>query len=113
MSEPNIILEVGPITVEEILLPSYLLRCREDEESLTSRYVWVATVAQTGRGRCEVKGYLARDRCSMNLSQRHGVTQVIERLGFSYGEYERRGKDGKSRIAHEITRSGRIAQKLG
>lgn len=101
----------GLITVEKILRPCWLLRRRINDKSLTSPYVWIATVTEPLPGRCEVKGYLARKGFSMIPSEYKTVQNFIEGLGFEYGEYQRMDSAGNARIAHEITRDSRIAQK--
>lgn len=111
MSAPKIIRLSGLVTVEEIPRRSWLLRGRINDESLTSAYGWVGLITEPIPGRCEVKGHLARNGYSMKPSEYRAVQRYIEQLGFAYGEYQRMDSDGKLRIAHEITRDSRIAQK--
>lgn len=113
MSLPdNFIIVDGLLTVEAILQPSWLIRRRIDDRSLTSPYVWVATVAQAGPDKYGIKGYLAKDGFSMVGSERRAMKRIVTELGFSSGGYGRAGEDGRERVSHEFEQGGKIAQKL-
>jgi hypothetical protein len=109
----NFVIVDGLLTVEAILLPSYLVRRRIDDRSMKSPYVWVATIAQTMPEEYEVKGYLARDRHPMDLSDRRAFKRIVSQLGFTSGKYERVDERGESRAAHRFGLNGEIAQNIG
>jgi hypothetical protein len=110
----NFVIVDGLLTVEAILKPSWLVRRRLDDKSLTGPYGWVATIAQQDDpSMYEIKGYVARDQYPMDLSDRRALKRIVTRLEFSSGCYERYGEDGRRRAAHEFEFGGNIAQKTG
>lgn len=110
----NFVIVDGLLTVEAILKPSWLVRRRIDDKSMTSRYNWVATIAQQDDpSMYEIKGYVARDQCPMDLSDRRAMKRIVTELNFSSGGYERYGEDGRRRVSHEFEFGGKIAQKIG
>lgn len=92
MSHLEFIITDGQITVERLPHPSFLIRRRNSLKSLTVPYVWVATMAQTAPGECEVKGYLAKEE--MTAGERRALKRIGEELGFHVGRYERVDEDG-------------------
>ncbi|SHL09740.1 hypothetical protein SAMN05216428_10163 [Nitrosospira sp. Nsp11] len=113
MSLPdNFVIVDGLLTVEAILQPSWLIRRRVDENSMTSPFVWVATIAQAEIG-YEIKGYLAKDEYPMVLSERRAMKRIVSQLGFSSGGYGRADKNGAERVSHAFEQGGKIAQKSG
>lgn len=107
----NFIMTDGLLTVEAILKPSWLVRRRTDDKSLTSPYVWVATITQQDDpSMYEVKGHVARDQYPMDLSDRRALKRIVTQLGFSSGSYERVDADGKKRAYREFGFDGKIAQ---
>ena len=99
----------GLLTVEAIIQPSYLVRRRIDDKSLTSPYVWVATIAQIMPEEYEVKGYLARNGFRMTGSERRAMKRIVTELGFTSGGYERVDGQGKTRASHSFGFGGKIA----
>ena len=103
MSLPdNFVIVDGLLTVEKILRPSYIVRRRIDTNSLTSPYVWVATIADMDDRRCEIKGYLARENCNMNLSERRAIKRIVAKLNFLDCGYARADPLGGERMEHKF-----------
>lgn len=96
MTSQIVVVEGSLVTVEEILLRSWLIRGRMDDKSLTSRYGWVTNLVETADRTCEFKGYLSRDR-AMTPEEFAIVHRLGQRLGFEKGSYERRASDGNLR----------------
>lgn len=105
MSLPdNFVIVDGLMTVEAILQPSWIIRKRIDDSSLTSPYVWVATMAQTGPGECEVKGYLAKDSSPMTLGDYKALRRIGKELKFATGKYDRVENSGEIRKTMDMWR---------
>lgn len=107
MSLPdNFVIVDGLLTVEAILRPSYLVRRRIDDSSLTSPYVWIATIASVSDNEYEIKGHLAKDAYPMAGSERRALKRIVTELKFTSGSYERCDVNGKKRAAHRFTQDG-------
>ena len=107
----NFVIVDGMLTVEAILNPSWLVRRRLDNKSLTGHYVWVATIAQQDIPTAyDIKGYVARDKHPMVLSERRALKRIVKELGFTSGKYERMDEDGQGRASHSFDEN---AEKTG
>ena len=107
----NFVIVDGLLTVEAILKPSWLVRRRIDDKSITGPYVWVATIAQQEKPAAyDIKGYVARDKYPMALSERRALKRIVRELGFTSGTYERVDENGQGRASHSFDRN---AQKTG
>lgn len=110
----NFVIVDGLLTVEAILQPSWLVRRRIDDRSITGPYVWVATIAQQEEPAAyDIKGYVARDSHPMVMSDRRALKRIVSQLGFTSGKYERVDGRGEERVAHRFGKNGEIAQKTG
>jgi hypothetical protein len=99
----------GLLTVEEILRPSWIVRRRIDDKSLTSPFVWVATIAHgKADGQCVIKGHVARNGHSMDASDILGMRRICEQLEFTSGGYDRVHESGKLKVSRKREKSHNI-----
>lgn len=107
----NFVIVDGMLTVEAILNPSWLVRRRIDNKSITSPYVWVLTIAQQDIPTAyDIKGYVAKDNYPMATSERRALKRIVRELGFTSGKYERVDEDGQGRASHSFDEN---AEKTG
>ena len=108
MSLPgNFVIVDGLITVEAILKPSWLVRRRIDDKSLTSPYVWVLTIAQQNIPTAyDIKGFLARDKHPLVLSDRRAMKRIVQELGLTSGSFERVDDNGEGKGQHGFDKDG-------
>lgn len=95
----------GDITAEAITSPSWLLRSRTSDISLTAPFDGVCTLVQVSDTECEVRGYISHD--GITGEDRRALQSIAKQLGFRRVRYERLDACGNLRISHstEVTES--------
>lgn len=112
MSLPdNFVIVDGLLTVEEVMQPSWIVRRRLSDTSLTAQYGWVCNIVQTAKRECAIKAFLAKNDYRVSLQDRRSMQRIGEELGFRVGRYERVDTSGNLRTAIEMW--GKSAQKTG
>lgn len=105
MSLPdNFIIVDGLLTVERIIRPSWIVRRRLTDTSLTAQYAWVCNVVETAERECTIKAFLAKNEYRVSQQDRRAMQRIGEALEFDIGRYERVDLSGNLRSAVEMWR---------